>query len=405
MNALRNDFGDENRSAAPRVAPHVAPHLGPSSSVSARGLQRLSLLSLLLCCVVVVFGAYVRLSDAGLGCPDWPGCYGRAVVPQAPQAQARAQQAYPQRQLETPKAWKEMIHRYLAGSLGALLALMAIWAWRSKATRAVRGLTLALLGTVLVQGALGALTVLWQVNPLTVTAHLLCGLTTLSLLAALCWLGSINSATAGRAMPHPAVRALAPLLLIVVAAQIALGGWTSSNYAATACPDFPLCQGHWQPPGDWRAAFTLWHGLGVDYQYGILALPARATIHLFHRYGALLVSVCALSLCGALWRSGNGSGNGNGPDPGNDSGSDPGRWRRWAGMLLLALALQLTIGISLVLRHFPLWLGDAHNAGAALLLLCVVIVNLEVWRVRREAPAVARAGSGSVAAQTAFEGS
>jgi cytochrome c oxidase assembly protein subunit 15 len=348
---------------------------------------RLNLFALLLCLVVVVFGAYVRLSDAGLGCPDWPGCYGQLTVPDAPQELARAQQSYPQQALEAPKAWKEMIHRYLAGTLASSLVILAVLAWSDRRRRLPRGLTLALVATVGIQAALGALTVIWKVNPLTVTGHLLVGLTTLGLLGWM-WLRGLEPARGGNPspavrppdLPSPAkaaaraatgpaftakpagLRVLATLGLLLLAAQLFLGGWTSSNYAAAACPDFPACQGSFLPRAPLGRAFVLWHGLGIDYQYGVLDGAARATIHLVHRYGAVAVSLALIMLVVALWRDGHS------------------RSRRLAVLVVALLGLQLAIGIGVVLAHFPLWLADAHNAGAALLLLSVVAVNEWTWR-------------------------
>ncbi|MBX6420648.1 MAG: COX15/CtaA family protein [Nevskia sp.] len=349
--------------------------------------RRLNLFALLLCFLVVVFGAYVRLSDAGLGCPDWPGCYGRLTVPEA--SLARSEQGDPQLPIEAPKAWKEMIHRYLAGTLALSLFGLALLAWSDRRRRLPRGLTLALVATVCIQAALGALTVIWKVNPLTVTAHLLVGLTTLSLLWWL-WLAGLNRAKAdepppaahlprkesrvGSPLPAPrlspaadtgVLRSLAAMGLLLLVAQIFLGGWTSSNYAAAACPDFPACQGSFLPRAALGPAFALWHGLGVDYQYGILDGAARATIHLVHRYGAAVVSLALIALALALLRRNEG-------------------YRRILGAAVLgALALQLAIGVGMVELHFPLWLADAHNAGAALLLLSVVAVNYWVWNRKK----------------------
>jgi cytochrome c oxidase assembly protein subunit 15 len=353
----------------------------------------INLLALVLCYVVVVFGAYVRLSNAGLGCPDWPGCYGHLTVTAAAQ-DAGAARDFPQRPVvEAPKAWKEMIHRYLATTLGSLLLILAALAGFIENLRHLRGLTLALIGTVCLQGALGALTVLWNVNPITVTGHLLVGLTTLALLWWL-WLrgptepGSTSTRPARErearserqawfVVQHegvPAIRSSMPssgwglrlyalLALLLVTAQIFLGGWTSSNYAATACPDFPACLGSYAPQTDVSAAFRVWQGTGTNYEYGTLNGATRATIQLLHRYGALLLSM-VLGVLGLvlLLRAGT-------------------VLRRRLGLCLLgALLLQLAIGIGIVTFRFPLWLADAHNAGAALLLLAVVAINFYAWR-------------------------
>jgi len=355
----------------------------------------INLLALVLCFVVVVFGAYVRLSNAGLGCPDWPGCYGHLTVTAAARDSAAAvAQAYPTRPVvEAHKAWKEMIHRYLATTLGSLLLLLALLAWLDRGERLPRGLTLALIGTVCLQGALGALTVLWNVNPITVTGHLLCGLLTLSLLWWL-WLrgtaaapaAAVAAAAGGRErearserqawfaaqherLPPPlprlplGLRLAAALALVVVVAQIFLGGWTSSNYAATACPDFPACLGRFTPQTGLARAFDVWHGTQANYEFGILDGAVRATIHLLHRYGAAVVTVVLGALALFLLAR-----------------ARTLLWRRLAWALLGALLLQVAIGISIVKLRLPLLLADAHNAGAALLLLVVVAVNFFAWR-------------------------
>jgi cytochrome c oxidase assembly protein subunit 15 len=322
---------------------------------------RLNLVTVALCYALVVLGAFVRLSDAGLGCPDWPGCYGQIAVPQAEPALDRAQTAFPQRPLEAHKAWKEMIHRYLAGIVGLLIAALAALAWRRPGLP--RGLASAVVLVVLAQIVFGALTVTMRVNPLIVTTHLLLGLATLSLLWWM-WLGGRPRAAA---VITAGLRRFAALGLIVLLLQIFLGGWTSTNYAALSCPDFPTCLGSFAPATSLTRAFTLWHGSELNYEFGILDVAARATVHLVHRYGALLVTLVLGALAARLLSRG-----------------EP--LRRRLGLALLgALALQLAIGIGLVELQLPLWLADAHNAGAALLLLTVLAVNHFVWRAAPQA--------------------
>jgi cytochrome c oxidase assembly protein subunit 15 len=332
----------------------------------ARWMRRLAILGVLLCFVVVVLGAYVRLTAAGLGCPDWPGCYGHLTPPGAEQS-ASAEAAWPSRPLVPGKAWREMLHRYAASTLGLTIVVIAALAISARRLRLVSiPFALALLATVIVQGILGMLTVTWQLKPLIVTLHLLFGMTTLALLW---WLvlslplsswdaTSVRSPGAiggGGASPLSTATGLTRLALLALAVQIALGGWTSSNYAAIACPDFPTCQGRWWPHADFRDAFVLWHGLNVDYEGGVLASSARVAIHLTHRLGALIAS---LALCGAaLYVL-------------RQHGLTRLRGRAWA--VLAALALQLTIGVSMVVKGFPLWLATLHTAGAALLLLATL---------------------------------
>ena len=335
----------------------------------ARWIRRLALAGVLLCFVVVVLGAYVRLNAAGLGCPDWPGCYGH-VTPLGAESSAAAQAAFPNRPLDAGKAWKEMVHRYAAGTLVLIVVIITAIAvsYRQRRLLSIPYVS-ALLATIVVQAVLGMLTVTWQLKPLIVTLHLIFGMTTLGLLWWL-WLslpsnswgtrathsagynnlGGGSSAATARVAYH-----LALIGLMALSIQIALGGWTSSNYAAVACPDFPTCQNAWWPHTDYRNAFILWRGLGINYEGGVLDNPARVAIHLTHRLGAV-VATLALSLAAAfiLLRK-------------KVPGALPAAYA-----VLGALALQLTIGISMVLKTFPLRLTTAHTAGAALLLLATL---------------------------------
>jgi len=326
--------------------------------------------ALLLCLCVVVLGAYVRLSSAGLGCPDWPGCYGH-FTPSGAAADARVL-ASPMagRPLEVGKAWREMAHRYAAGTLGLMilsLVLIGILGRRERVLPA-RYVTI-LLGIVLAQALLGMLTVTWQLEPLVVTLHLLFGFTTLSLLLWLVLslperahgplaapLGTAARAV-GRAGATARARLLAALALIALALQIALGGWTSSNYAAMGCPDFPTCQAQWWPAGDYLAAFDLRGAAARTYEGGVLDAAARTAIQFSHRLGALVIAVVLSSAALSVLFA-----------PGTLA-------KRAAWLVLAALALQLIIGISMVLEGFPLWLATAHNAGAAVLLMATVGLN------------------------------
>ena len=330
----------------------------------------LTLISILLCFCVVVFGAYVRLADAGLGCPDWPGCYGHLDVPGTEAEIAHAQARYPERPVEAPKAWKEMIHRYLASTLGLLIVALALMSLRFKQARLPRRLPWLLVGLVIFQGILGMWTVTWQLKPLVVTGHLLGGMSTLSLLVLL-GLRVFRRQPAGTAAPERRPVALAPAGLrrwaaaglVVVALQIFLGGWTSTNYAALACPDFPTCHGQWVPDTDFETAFTLWHGLGINYEFGILDNDARMTIHWMHRVGALVVAA-VIGLLGLLLLL---------------RARAP-LYRGLGGLVLGLLAVQATIGIMIVKLQLPLLLAAAHNAGAALLLLSLVSLNYYAWK-------------------------
>ena len=333
----------------------------------ARWMRRLAILGVLLCFGVVVLGAYVRLTAAGLGCPDWPGCYGH-FSPLGAEHSSAAQAAWPDRPLEPGKAWREMVHRYAASTLGLVILIIATLAISARRQRLLSiPYALVLLATVLVQGILGMLTVTWQLKPLIVTLHLLFGMTTLALLW---WLtlslpmsswdaaalrGPARSVSGGGASPLSSAMHLAVVGLVALALQIALGGWTSSNYAAIACADFPTCQGAWWPRADFRDAFVLWHGLNIDYEGGVLATYARVAIHLTHRLGALVASAALLLAALYVLRR---------------RGLSGARAPAWA--LLAALLLQLTIGITMVMKGFPLWLATLHTAGAALLLLATL---------------------------------
>ena len=233
--------------------------------------RRINSLALLLCFCVVVLGAFVRLSDAGLGCPDWPGCYGHITVPDADHEVQAAEARFPDRPVEAHKAWKEMVHRYLAGGLGLLILALSILGFRQPSPRPPRWLLLGLPALVVFQAILGMWTVTWQLKPAVVTAHLLGGMATLALLALLnlrLWLRRIQPPRLLSAARR--CRMLAMLALCVLIAQIFLGGWTSTNYAALACPDLPTCQGQWVPETDFSEAFTLWRG-PVSYTH--LTLP------------------------------------------------------------------------------------------------------------------------------------
>src|SRR5947207_8479361 len=320
----------------------------------AHWMRRLAVAGVLLCFTVVVLGAYVRLSAAGLGCPDWPGCYGHLTPMDAGHSLG--------------KAWREMIHRYAAGALALVILGLTALAVSARRRRPVSlPLALALVASVSVQALLGMLTVTWQLKPLIVTLHLLFGMTTLGLLwwltlslprsswGATALKSARRAISGGGASPIASARQLALAGLAALAVQMALGGWTSSNYAALACPDFPTCQGVWWPHGDYHNAFVLWRGPDIDYEGGVLAPSARVAIHLTHRLGALVAALTlTLAALFVLQRRGL-------------SGA---RLRAWA--LLGALGLQLLIGISMVLKAFPLWLATAHTAGAALLLLATL---------------------------------
>ena len=352
--------------------------------------------------LVIVFGAFVRLSNAGLSCPDWPTCYGEATWPGHQQEIERANAAFPDRPFETHKAWREQVHRMIAGTLGLLvfaLALYATWprkvllaavagaalaaalgvasymgamygvsallsvlaiglalfaAWRLDRVASWRIATAAF-GVVIFQAMLGMWTVTLLLKPVVVMGHLLGGLLTFSLLG----YAALRLVAAHAVTPTQArLRRFVTVALVLLALQIALGGWTSANYAALACGvDFPTCAGSWWPPTDFHEGFVLWRGVGVNYEGGVLDAAARAAIQIAHRIGALVVFCAVLALAVAAWRR---------------------RLRAHATTIVLLLCTQVALGILNVKLLLPLPVATAHNAFAALLLLSLIALLVRV---------------------------
>lgn len=323
-------------------------------------LHKVALFAAAVAFVVIVLGAYVRLSHAGLGCPDWPGCYGQLTWPTETGEIQQANEAFPERPVESAKAWKEMVHRYLAGALVLLVLLINYLAWkpaqRPGKTRLLAG---GLLLLILFQAALGMWTVTLKLFPLVVMGHLLGGLATFSLLLWLAWRARpLDSDHENLAYaPYRTVTLVALAVLIV---QLGLGGWTSANYSALACPDFPVCQGQWWPDVNFKDGFVLWREIGVDYEGGVLDLASRTAIHLTHRIGAV-VTFLVLGLLSLRLLS---------------------RPQTRAGGTLLGVLLlsQFTLGVLNVLLFLPLPNAVAHNGTGALLLAATL------WLVHRSHP-------------------
>lgn len=321
-------------------------------------IRRLALIATPLALLVIVLGAFVRLSDAGLGCPDWPGCYGRIDVPQSAEQIEKANSAFPDRPVDVSKAWIEMIHRYAAAALGLVILAIGALAWRRRREPdSLLGPSLSLVALVLFQGLLGMWTVTWQLKPIVVMAHLLGGFGTLALLW---WLILRQSPAATGWAPgaDSGLRRWVHLGLAIVVAQVALGGWTSANYAALACPDFPACQRQWWPEMDFAEAFVMWRGLGVNYEYGVLDNAARTAIHMTHRLGAVavLLYVGWLSIRTAFLASG--------------------KKVRVAGAVVGGLMLvQLALGVANVWFYLPISTAVAHNACAAMLVLALIALG------------------------------
>lgn len=364
--------------------------------------HRFAWLAVALTLCVVVFGAFVRLSDAGLSCPDWPTCYGRAAWPQAA-SEVNDHAASAIRPFETHKAWREQVHRMLAGSLGVLVLLLAVLAARKRrygiaqiaiasllvaaaiplymrgehgaaSALAILGETVLLfaalrwsntdlartgaltLAVIIFQALLGMWTVTWLLKPIVVMGHLLGGLTTFALLTWMAW----------RAIGRPIIVVEAGILkrwviagLLLLGLQIALGGWVSANYAALSCgagswsaDNFPKCVGQWWPPHDFREGFVLWRGVGVDYEGGVLDGASRIAIQMAHRIVAVVLALYLLAFAARLLYT-------------------PGM-RSWSTALFVLVVAQVSMGILNVKLALPLPVAVAHNAGAALLLFVLV---------------------------------
>lgn len=326
-------------------------------------MLRLTLIALPLAFVVIVLGAYTRLTDAGLGCPDWPGCYGYLSVPQGQEQIMAAEQAFPERPLEVEKAWNEMIHRYCAGLLGLLVLAIA---WSSLRARkdheqGPRNLPLFLLVLIVFQALLGMWTVTMNLMPVVVMAHLLGGFTTIALLSLLAMRLSGWRIPGG----DPRLKrytGLAMLALVMLLLQISLGGWTSANYAALSCMELPICQDGWLHDWQW-SAFHPVSPEAQSYEYGVLGHEARTSIHAAHRIGAIATAI-ALGLLGwKLFRTAHSH-----------------VFKSLGVTLLLLLLLQLSLGVANIVLVLPLGIAVAHNGIAAILLICMVAINYALLR-------------------------
>jgi heme a synthase len=325
-----------------------------------RLFNKLVLAATLLAVCVVVLGAYVRLSDAGLGCPDWPGCYGTLTVPQSESAIAHAQVAYPDSPVEHGKAWKEMTHRYLAGALGLLVLAIFVQAWRMRSQIKVSTwLATFLLALIVFQAALGMWTVTLLLRPIIVSAHLIGGMSTLAILT---WMTHRHWGVVANSVQSQNMRFWVRGAMIVLFIQIFLGGWTSTNYAALACTDFPTCHGMWIPEMDFSNAFSWFRELGVASNGEPLHLAAYTAIQWTHRIGALLTFVYIGWLGLSLLKQ-------------------P-QLKKIAHIMLGLLGIQIVLGIANLVLHLPLALAVGHNMGAALLLMSVVILNSKITALK-----------------------
>ena len=314
--------------------------------------------TLALALAVIALGAYTRLTDAGLGCPDWPGCYGRLTPPVHDTHIAAAQARFPDAEVDPFKARNEMVHRYLAGLLGLCVLAIFIVSRRLPHGRGVRGLAALLLALVVFQAALGMWTVTMNLMPVVVVAHLFGGFGLLALLALLRF--ELRPEPPVPMEPvEPRLARLLPLAWLafaVLLAQIALGGWTSANYAAAVCYQLPFCESGWSAQFSLRAAFSL--PLGHEtYEFGVLPYEARMSIHVLHRIGALVATGVLASLVLLCWRHAAGA-----------------RLRRLAAAVGVLLALQVTLGLINVIGQVPLFNAVAHNLTAACLLATLVLL-------------------------------
>ena len=314
--------------------------------------------------IVVILGAFTRLSHAGLGCPDWPTCYGHLWVPNTVDEIHAANQAFAATPVETEKTWPEQIHRIFASSLGLLMIGLVVIAFRN---RRVEGqplkLPLFMLCFVILQGLFGMWTVTLLLWPQVVTLHLLGGFATLSLLWLLVQrLGNFHWQFGLQVLEKiKKMRWLAVAGLLVVVMQIALGGWTSSNYAALACADLPTCHNEWMPPMDFSAGFNIFQHIGPNYLGGQLDNQARTAIHFSHRVGAIVTTLVLLALSVSLFMV------------------KEKAVRYMAAVLCAILVLQIALGLSNVFFALPLPVAVAHNAVGAVLLLTLVALNHRIF--------------------------
>lgn len=328
-------------------------------------IRRIVAVAALLAFFVVMLGAYTRLTNAGLGCPDWPGCYGHLVLPDTAKALDSAQNNYPQIPLETRKAWTEMTHRYAAGTLAVLIFLIGVLALlhRNRSGSLPRVLPVVLMLLVLFQAALGMWTVTLKLLPVVVMAHLLGGILIFSCLVRLHFqLSGVKPLYMSNAW-----RFFVILAAIIVFCQIALGGWVSANYAGIACIGFPQCSGQWLPKLQFAQGFYLFSPVGDNYQGGVLDNEARATIQFIHRVGAMVTLVYLLTLTSTILL----------------------RCRylplRLAASLAMTLVTtQVLLGIANVIYLLPLWVAVAHNGVAALLMATLLMMLYLVQRRRAD---------------------
>ncbi len=323
-------------------------------------MKKIVLAAVLLALVVIVLGAYTRLTDAGLGCPDWPGCYGHLTVPSTDTHIEEAEKAFPERPFEAHKAWNEMIHRYFAATLGFLILVIFIWSVIKRAYYRPAKLPFFLLCLVAFQGALGMWTVTLNLLPVVVMGHLLGGFAVLSCLFLL-YLRLSNYRIPGGDSHMRKFAKYSAIGIVILVCQISLGGWTSANYAAMACYEFPLCQDGWLQQVDIKGAFSVPDA--VDYEFGAHDQGERITMHVAHRIGAIITFIYLCWLAVRLYTNANSS-----------------MIKNMSILMVLTLGVQVALGVSNIVFTLPLAVAVLHNAVAACLLLVMVKLCYTLYR-------------------------
>lgn len=328
-----------------------------------QAVRKLVFVSILLALVVVALGAYTRLTHAGLGCPDWPTCYGLIDVPETKEQIAKAELAYPERQVEPSKAWNEMIHRYFAGALGLLILVIAFLSFKNRSQGTPLRLPLLILVIVIFQAALGMWTVTMKLMPIVVMGHLLGGFTTLCLLFLL-YLRLKSSRINRSDFSVKKYGRYGLLGIVILTGQIALGGWTSSNYAALSCVELPICQSGWQEQMNFENSFDLVPPERDSYEFGHLSHDERVTIHVMHRLGAIVTTVYLVWLALMVYLK-----------------AQTSVFKSSALVVGLALVVQVALGISNIWFSLPLSIAVGHNVVAACLMLTLIALT---YRLRRK---------------------
>ena len=320
-------------------------------------IKNLSFFGICLAFVVIALGAWTRLVDAGLGCPDWPGCYGFIVFPTNEMEIAVAESRFPMYPYDINKAIPEVVHRYFAATLGFFAIVLTYLSFKQNENKKIRYWAVGLLIFICCQGLFGYLTVSLKLLPIIVTGHLFGGFTTLTLFFFI-YLMAGNFELLNK-MKIPELKFIAGLAFFVLIIQIFLGVWTSTNYASLACADFPTCQGTYLPEMDFKNGFNLNQEVGPNYLYGLLDNPSRVAVHYSHRVSAIFVTIVFLILMSKLWFS----------------NAAP-----LASTLGILLITQISLGIINVVYVLPLYVAIAHNLIAATLLLTVFTINYLAWK-------------------------